>query len=311
MIRLSVIIVSYNSAQFLVECLASVLEQTNEFPSEVLLVDNSSSDGSREIVGKNFPGVKLIANEENAGFAKANNLGIASSAGEYLLFLNPDTKLLPGAIRHMIERMEALPAAGLLGPKVLNGDGSLQRTGVSFPSLWNVLCETFFLDEIFPRSRLFARHRKLYRDPDTERAVDYLQGSCLLARRKALEASGTFDEGYFMYFEENDLSRRLLGRGWQTVYAPSASVIHYGGSGIGYYTYGRLLQYHRSYLLYLTKHKAPVARSLIRGALALRASVRCLVFALKAAVGGRRRKEYLERMRGYGRAIPIVLGFVS
>jgi GT2 family glycosyltransferase len=311
MVRVSVIIVSYNSGRFLPECLASVFGQSGEVPLETILVDNHSTDGSPAMVRERFPDVRLIANDRNTGFARANNQGITESTGGYLLFLNPDTRLLPGALWAMVQRLDALPSAGCLGPRLLNGDGSLQRTGVSFPRLWNVLAETFFLDELLPGSRLFGRHRQLYADPEIERVVEYLQGSCLLMRREALETSGPFDEEYFMYFEENDLCCRLREHGWTTVYSPAASVVHYGGSGAGYYGEERLAHFHRSYLLYLKKHMGLVRRIAFRGVLAARALVRCLLFAGGAMALPRRRREFRERRRGYTRAFLMMLGVGS
>jgi GT2 family glycosyltransferase len=295
---LSVIVVSFNSSSFLPDCLSSVFAQESSFPVEVIAVDNASTDNSPEIIDRRFPRARVIRNETNRGFAAANNQGIVVAAGKYLLLLNPDTVLHADCLEHLVQFMDEHPEAGAAGPKIFNPDGSLQRTGVAFPSLWNVFVELPFLDALFPSSTIFGRQRRLYESPDVVHDVDCLQGSCLIIRREALEQVGLLDEEYFIYFEETDLCYRLRQREWRVLYDPSASIVHAGGSGSRFYGKRQLVNFHRSYLTFLRKHEPVHRRLAFRILLLLRAAVRMPVFLICAAVSSRR-GEFLSRVIGY------------
>jgi len=298
-VKLSIIIVNYNSGEFLRGCLTSIANERPSFPFEIIVVDNCSTDGSAETISLLFPRIILIKNAINCGFARANNIGILRSVGEYVLLLNPDTIILPGALDRLVAGLEGAPDAGAAGPGILNANRRPQRTGVVFPSLWNVLCEALFLDQLMPSSRLFGRHRQLYRSSDESRYVDYLQGSCLIARRSAIDSVGGLDEDYFMYFEETDLCYRFREHGWRTLYLPSASVIHFGGSGTSHYTKERLRQFHRSYLLFLRKHRSALTRIVFRALLMMRSAIRSLVFIVVGLFNRKRREEFVDRAEGY------------
>lgn len=304
---LSIIIVTYNAGPFLPNCLGSISRPLPPFGIEVIAVDNASADDSIGLIRRHFPRATIIANAANAGFAAANNTGFRRAAGEFILLLNPDTIVQDGALERMVDFLRGRPDAGAVGPRILDSEGKLHRTGVSVPSLWNLFAETFFLDALFPRSRIFGRHRRLYDDPDLSREVDCLQGSCLLVRREAIREM-LFDESYFLYFEETDLCTRLRREGWKVFYVPDASVVHIGGSGLGYYDRGRIMMFHQSYLVYLRKHCGTVRRFLFRALLLVRALLRALIMALGALVIPGRRIELLNRGEGYFETLSLLAG---
>ncbi|HZY10836.1 MAG TPA: glycosyltransferase family 2 protein [Bacteroidota bacterium] len=298
-IKLSIVIVGYNSAQFLQNCLKSIFSQTPPFQLEVIVVDNASTDNSVSLIRQHYPQTKIISNEENKGFACGNNQGICQSLGQYILLLNPDTVVLDPALERLVDYIEATPDVGAVGPKIFNLDGSLQRTGVSFPSVWNLIVEVFFLDVIFPKSRLFGRHRRLYEDPNQINEVDYVQGSCLLIRKNILDDIGSLDESFFIFFEETDLCFRLKKAGWNVLYFPDASIIHYGRGGLGYYDDVSLVQFHRSYLRFIKKHYSIIHQYLFRCVLFIRSLVRSITLSFAGLFIGSRREEFFSRSQGY------------
>jgi len=296
-----------NSAPFIEACLRSLGKQSLRLPHEVIVVDNASTDATLEIVRKTFPQTHLIGLKDNKGFSAGNNAGIRASTGDTVLLLNPDTVVGENALDALMSRLDADTSVAAAGPKIYNGDGTLQRTGISFPTLWNTLCETLLLDKAFPLSKIFGRHRRLYEDPDRPLAVDYLQGSCLMVKRPSLEAAGLLDEGFFMYFEEADLCRKFHSLGWKTVYEPAADIIHFGGSGSGFYERVRLTHFYVSYMRYLRLHETTARRVLFRILLAVRAATRIAAFFVGALSLPARRDEYWERCGAYARAFRIVV----
>ena len=305
---LSVVIITHNSEQFIDGCLSSVQSQVVTDPFEVIVVDNASEDGSRKLLVEKFDHVTLIKHATNRGFAAANNDGIRAAAGKFVLLLNVDTIVTQGAFQTMVSYLKGNAKVAALGPKIVNRDGSLQRTGVSFPSLWSVLTEVLFLDVLFPTSRFFGSHRRLFDSPDSVQDVDYLQGSCLLLRKEALDECGMLDERFFMYFEENDLCRRMKHNGWVVRYIPDAVITHFGGGATGYYDQDRIAMFHRSYLLYLRKHEYVVRGMLFRVLLFLRALVRAFLFVLCGIIVPERRREFFSRMIGNIDAMKIMVG---
>jgi N-acetylglucosaminyl-diphospho-decaprenol L-rhamnosyltransferase len=231
-VRLSVIIVNWNVRELLRACLHSVLRELDgrAGDAEIIVVDNASSDGSAEMVAREFPGARLIANAGNVGFGAANNQGFAVSRGRFVLLLNPDTIVLQGAFDRLLDALEAVPEVAALGCRLLNADGTLQKwTAGAFPTLANVACHYLFLNWLLPgvlRSSLYL-DRDLAEDTD----VDWVSGACMLLRRERL-GERIFDEAYFMYGEDMDLCQRLRGAGWRVRYTPRASIIHYQGASM-------------------------------------------------------------------------------
>jgi len=198
---------------------------------EVLVVDNNSQDGSCEAVAEEFPHVRLIRNSMNVGFAAANNQALRDAKGRYLLLLNSDTIVYPGAFRELIRFMDQHTAAGYCGPKLVNSDGTLQPSARRFPTLLSRTFSMTGLAQRYTASRhcldLHGHHQDFA--PFT---ADWLTGACLMVRRQAYEQVGLLDESYFMYFEETDWCRRMAQDGWEGCYLPAAKVMHLGGQSV-------------------------------------------------------------------------------
>ncbi len=225
---LSIVIVSFNDGEVLLPCLRSIYEWAPKFPFEVILVDNGSKDGSVEEVRRLFGEVVIIEAGYNSGYAGGNNIGFEKATGRWVLFLNPDTLIREGCLEALVSRADSLPGCGAIGPRVLNRDGSLQRTLSRAPRVWDFLAEALMLHRIPGYIGLFGDSG--YREDDYEREqdVDTVSGCCLLARRDLLEEIGAFDEEYFIYFEETDLCERIRRSGHKVVYTPAASIVHLG-----------------------------------------------------------------------------------
>ena len=253
MLDLSVIVVNYNTSTFLRDCLQSVFEQTRGLDYEVIVVDNASWDGSRELLQREFPKVRTIFNSENKGFAAANNQAIRVAQGRYVLLLNSDTRVLDGAIQKTFHFMEEHAEASIVGCKLLNSDGTLQPSCMSFPTVWNLFSEAFFLYILFRRTRLFGAYHMTYFDYDTVRPVDIVKGAFMMLRREVSEGVGLFDEAYFMYTEETDLCYRAKQKGFQAFFFPFARIIHFGGGSID----NKLQffeQFHRTQIYFIKKN---------------------------------------------------------
>ena len=221
---------------------------------EVIVVDNASSDGSPELVAKNYPQVRLIRNTSNLGFARANNIGILAATGKYMCLINSDVKVLPQSINRLVEHAEDHPEVGMVGPRVIGGDGKLQRSCMGFPTVWNMFCRALALDSIFPGIRLFTGYSLRHWSQDTCRAVDILSGCFWLARRKAIDEVGLLDESFFMYGEDMDWCKRFRKHGWKLAFVPSAEVIHYGGASSANAPVRFYIERHRADLQYWRKH---------------------------------------------------------
>lgn len=308
MLDLTVVIVTWNSAAVIGDCLGSLAAAGAGAAFRVVVVDNASADDTPRRVREALPSARLVENAGNAGFAAANNRAFALADSRYLLLLNPDTVVRPGALGALVAFLEARPAVWAAGPAILNADGSPQRAGVSFPSLWNLLCETFFLDRAFPRSRLFGAHRRLFEDDSRPREVDYLQGSALMVRREVLDRVGGMDERFFLYFEETDWCYRMRAAGGVVMQCPDAAVVHLGGGEFGHFDERRLTAYHRSLLAFYRKHRPAAARAALRALLAARALVRLAAWAAWALSRPDRRAKALACARGYVKVLPLLLG---
>ena len=252
-LQLSIIIVNYNTRELLRRCLCSIFSQATEMDFEVFVVDNASTDGSREMLEQEFPQVKKIYFHENRGFSAANNEAIKQTAGEYVLLLNSDTDVADGAIWKTVAFMQQRPEASIVGCKLLNADETLQPSCRSFPSVWNIFSESFFLYLLFKRSWLFGGYYMSYFDHESIREVDVVMGAFMLIRKTVFETIGLFDETYFMYAEETDFCYRAHKAGFKTFFFPGASIIHLGGGSTheNQEFYARL---HASLILFLRKH---------------------------------------------------------
>ena len=232
-IDVSIIVVNWNVRDLLRECLRSTLEDGGIAPErlELIVVDNDSHDGSVDMVRAEFPQLPLIANPHNKGFGSANNQALPLCHGRYVLLLNPDTKVLPGALAALVRHMDATPDAAVMGCRLLNADGSLQRwTGGAYPRLANVVNHYFFVDRVLPPS---WRPMPLYLDRDvkTDIDVDWVSGAVMILRADRLGGQ-LFNPHYFMYGEDMELCHRLKQAGGQVIYTPVASIVHYQGESM-------------------------------------------------------------------------------
>ena len=257
-VDVSVVIVSWNTQDILRNCLKSIYKQDCDRSIEVIVIDNASTDGSTEMVKKEFPQVSLIENSENRGFAAANNQAIAIAKGRYVLLLNSDTIILDNAIVKILDFADATPEAGIAGCRVLNSDRTLQPTCFMFPSILNMLLSTTYLYKIFPKSRFFGREQMTWWDRSDTREVDVVTGCFMFVRREAIEQVGLLDEQFFMYGEETDWCYRFKQANWKVMFTPSAEIIHLGGQSSSQKRSEMILQLRASILYFMAKNRGPV-----------------------------------------------------
>lgn len=258
--EVSVVIASFNTRELLERCLGD-LEAQAAAALQTIVVDNASSDGSQEMVRERFPEVELIELPENVGFARANNLAFERCRGEYVLLVNSDTFLHPGGLSEMVAAARRHPRAAAIGARLLNADGTLQRSAWPFPDPARLLLEAFGLHRLLRRTPFYE---DLGTWPhDGERSVDFVIGACLLLRTEALREVAGFDERFWMYGEEADLQRRLVARGWSAIFAPKAEAIHVGGAS-EMASMRRLRHFYAGQRRFLLKHRGrggwPTAR---------------------------------------------------
>lgn len=221
----SVVVVSYNTAALLADCLRALEASAGAVP-EVFVVDNNSHDGSADMVARDFPWVRLVRNPDNRGFAAANNLAIPQARGRHLLLLNPDTVVEPTTVATLAQFLDAHPDVGITGPRVANADGSLQSCGYWYPTLLREVRLSKNVNRLV--RRLVGQDRP---DPDPTRSteVDWVDGCCLMIRRAVVDRIGLLDEQYFLYAEELDWCRAARKAGWRIVTCPAARMVHLQG----------------------------------------------------------------------------------
>ncbi|MCX7983452.1 MAG: glycosyltransferase [Bacteroidetes bacterium] len=226
----SVIIVNYNVKDFLQQTLLSLQKSLKNLSFEIIVIDNASDDGSAAMVRQKYPGVILIENTENVGFARANNQAFKRARGKYIFLLNPDTLVQENTVRVLYDFMESHPDAGAIGCKILNPDGSLQLScRRSIPTPWVAFTKIIGLSSLFPRSRIFGRYNLTFLDPNETYIVEALSGSCMFVRREVYEHLGGFDETFYMYGEDLDFCYRIRKAGWNLYYVHTTQIVHYKG----------------------------------------------------------------------------------
>lgn len=258
----SVVIVSFNTRDLLRECLQTLERESIGVTYEVIVVDNASRDGSADMVEKEFSQAKLIRSEVNLGFAAANNRGFALANGRYVVLLNSDAFLSPGALRKSVEKMEANPQIGLGGGRLISRDNTLQPSARMFPSILNDALILSGLSTKYANSHFFGRPDRTWADPNQPAQVDWVPGAYSIIRREVLEQINYFDESFFLYYEEVDLCRRIKQAGWEIWYWPDVIVVHIGGESSKTITHLSMssagsqltLWRMRSALLYYRKH---------------------------------------------------------
>ena len=274
----SVVVVTWNSLPTLERCLGSVAGH------ETIVVDNGSSDGTPEFVAQRFPEVRLIE-QENRGMGAGNNAGMRASSSRYTLLLNADAWVLGDGLAALVAAAEAHPRAAVVGPRLLNPDGTLQRSVRGDPTPWRLATEYLFLRKLAPRSRFLNAFYGAGFAYDREVEVESLYGAALLVRRAAADEVGLFDEEFFMFSEETDWLYRFRKAGWKVRFTPSAEVVHLGGAAHG----GRLyVENLRGILRFLAKHRG--ARSAERARRLLLISLRLRGLVFRGERGGRYRE---------------------
>ena len=258
--QVSAVVVSYNSAAYLPDCIRSLRA---EGVDEVVVVDNASSDGSVAAVRATDPAVVVVESGANLGFGSAANLGAAATAGGDLLILNPDTVVEPGTVKALAEALDRDPGLGVVGPRMETEDGRLYPSVRRFPDL-GVAAGHAFVGLVWAANPFTRRYRMLDWDHDRPASdVDWVGGACLLARRTAFDVVAGFDEAYFMYVEDVDLCWRLRQAGWRIGYEPGGRVIHAVGGSSRLVPYRMIAEHHRSLLRFATRTTAGRRRAML------------------------------------------------
>jgi N-acetylglucosaminyl-diphospho-decaprenol L-rhamnosyltransferase len=259
-----VVIVSWNTRDLLLQCLASVEneEQRSGLDLEIIVVDNASTDRTAEAVEESWQDVVLLAQTENLGFAAANNIGMEHATGRSLLILNPDTELLSDSLSILWRTLNTSDHIGLTAPVLLNTDGTFQTAGFRFPGLVQTLLDLYPIHSRIAGSRLNGRYNR--GDGRSPFRIDHPLGACMLVRREVIESVGMFDPGYFIYSEEIDLCRRISDAGWTILCAPAANVIHHGGQSTSQAPDRMRRQLHRSRARYFLQHEDDAFRTRLR-----------------------------------------------
>lgn len=315
---LSVIVLNWNTCTLLEKALRSVLCQTGDFQLEVLVVDNASEDGSREMIRAQFPQVQLIVNSTNIGFGAGNNAALPHASGRYLLFLNSDTVVTDSALYGMVRFADASPDIGVVGPKLLNADSSLQYSCRRYPNLGAGFFRSTPLGRLFPNNRFATDYLMTDWDHATTRDVDWVSGAALMIRRALVDQIGCFDEDYYMYCEDVDLCWRAnhaeinnatsspapgedksAARRWRVVYYPEAIIYHLIGKSSDMAPTRMTYEFHRSQYLFYKKHYAAstglLLKPLIPAGIAMRAVGQMARFQLRY---WQRRLLGVERSKG-------------
>ncbi len=252
--ELSIILVNYNDRAGLGRCLHSLEKEARDIGAEVVVVDNNSRDGSQDLVQNSFPWTRLILNSENLGYARANNRGIRESRGKFVLLLNPDTVVPPGALTALLTEFKARPETAAIGPALVHENGSFQ---VSFGR------KVSFLSELVQKSIRNPYYKIRLKTAAEARETGWLSGACLLVRRLALEEAGLFDENFFLFFEDIDLCLRLRQKGFRLVFDPRVKVYHAGGASTSRQRLASRLEYRRSQVYFYRKHNSRLSLFLL------------------------------------------------
>lgn len=234
-ILLSVVIVTWNSDAEIGDCINSIIHNNTNIPIEIIVVDNASQDKTRSLL-KNFSVqtdfVKIILNDDNKGYTLANNQGIKIAKGEFVLLLNPDTKITEGALERMIEFLLVTSNAGAIAPQLLNEDYTIQKSCRTFPTYWDMFCELFLLSKIFPMSNIFARWKMNYFNHNELAEVQQPMAAALMIKKNVMDKVNGFDERYKMFFNDVDLCKSIVDAGYKIYFYPDSKVFHIKGASI-------------------------------------------------------------------------------
>jgi N-acetylglucosaminyl-diphospho-decaprenol L-rhamnosyltransferase len=287
MIELSISVVSYRTPILLRRCLGALEAERAQLSMDVTVVDNASGDGSAEMVDAEFPWVRVIRNDRNAGFGSAHNQAMRDATGRYLMVLNSDAIPRTGALRTLVDFLEAHPNVAVAGPKLRSPDGTVQPSRRRFPTLATLFLESAQLQRLSPGNPVLRRYYVADRSDDEPQEVDWLVGACLCVRASAVLDVGLFDERFFMYSEELDWCRRFRAGGWRVAYVPSAEVLHLEGASSRLDLAARDRRFQASKLQYAAKWHGPGAARALRTYLVIEYLVRACEEGVKMALGSR------------------------
>ncbi|MDP8237460.1 MAG: glycosyltransferase family 2 protein [Candidatus Hatepunaea meridiana] len=287
--RVTVIIVTYNSAGFIGECLDTLSKSAASGYLKVILVDNASTDSTADIIEKEYPWVNLVRSKYNNGFGAGNNIAISDVEGDYIFFLNPDTRVGPYCSKTLVDFLDDYDDAGCVGPCVIDEKGHKILSYFMFTGLFTSLWSAMELQRLFPLNRTNGKREFRWKPPNYSVEVDRLLGAAIMIRRKVLDQIGRFDERFFLYSEEEDICLRLRHAGWNIYYDPSSYVIHQGGTCKQQALPLMIAAANWSRYIYLRKHKNRISAEISRLVWIILLSLRLFIsFLLPAS----RRKRY-------------------
>jgi GT2 family glycosyltransferase len=286
-VKLSIVIPTYNAHEWIEQCLDSIRLHRPACDYQVIVVDDKSTDDSVAIVRDRFPDVRLFSNDRNLGFGKTVNVGLRAATGAYVLVLNNDTWMHEGALDAMIRYLDDHPETGIVGPKVLNGNGAIQeqcRRRIPTPAA--ALLYFTGVARMFPRNPSIAGYLMTATDENATTEVDAVSGACLMVRRAAIDQIHGFDEEYYLYGEDMDFCWRAKSAGWKVVYDPAATITHFGGQGgTGKKKLYATVEWHRAMWIFYRKHRAPrvsrLERALVYSGILLKGTVAVAFNALR------------------------------
>ncbi|MGZ6206024.1 MAG: glycosyltransferase family 2 protein [Syntrophales bacterium] len=294
---ISIIIVNWNTRDLLQNCLESIYKTISDISYEIICVDNASTDGSVSMLQEKYPQVRLIQNEENRGFGAANNQAMRIMKGRYALLLNSDAVLTDNAVRELFAFMEARSDAAMACGQLLNADGSKQNSVAGFPNLLSLLTNTSLLEYLFPKRYPSKRYNH-----DKPIEVDSCIGACLLARKKAIEEVGMFDERYFFFFEETDWAYQMRSAGWSIFHVPTALIYHLQGRSIGKDIRSRI-EFYRSRYQFFRKWKSRPYYILVRFFIMLRLCINWFLTSLASILTIGMKQDLRDKWSTYSRLI--------
>ncbi len=277
---LSVIIVNWNTKKLLEDCLVSIIKFTKYLDFEVIVVDNGSNDGSQRMVQNKFPKVKLIQNKDNLGFAKANNIGIKSATGKYILLLNSDTYLIENSLQKLVEFAKKQNNLGVLVPQLLNSDKSIQQSIGFFPNLPQIFFWMTFIDDL-PFGQILkpyhVDHDVFYQ---SEQKIDWATGAAMFVPKNVIQKAGFLDEQIFMYGEDVEWCYRIKKAGFQIIYTPISKIVHIGRGSSGKISTKAFIGEFEGLKYFYGKHKSNFSLQILRNLLKMGALARILLFGL-------------------------------
>jgi GT2 family glycosyltransferase len=282
---LSIVIVNYRSRDALLDCLGALSADPAARDVAIVVIDNDSRDGTAEALRTRRPDVRLIANDANVGYARAVNQGIAATGSDAVLVLNPDCVPQAGSVAALLRHLEAHPRAGIVAPRILNPDGSLEYSARAFPDHLTFLFNRYsLLTRLFPANPYSRRYLMSDWDHASTRDVDWVSGAAMMVRRAAIQAVGPMDEAFFMFNEDVDWCRRMKLGGWAVTYLPEATVVHHVGASRSKVAPRIIVERHRGMIHYLHKHHPthPVLMVLADGLILCRAGLMLTANALRS-----------------------------